>query len=534
MNAINAINAIKILIVGIMVIVNSYSAIRWQTTRNGFSSGGCQIQSNKIRVNVHPFFVDVEEEAEISPVGDVWSGDAKTLEIVNEFDLSHATAIQSMLLWNGERILKAKLKMKSDASGQYEDVVDRQKVIVAPRDPAIIEYVNEDLYRCRIYPVEINSSRKIRIRYVVPISFENAIAQFNVGTIFTAGSYGQLKQVQLSVEKVDGYSGKCILTTNNVHKSITYSSVYLLSPSEMVGSINWQSNVYAQFSIIPEVSTLNRAWTAHVSSGAAAGYYSIILMAIPGAVAELMDKQLNPSGVQLEMGISIGKTIYLAEVQSGSFEALYCKSDSLWDGTLFWNGYNTKGDQVFNYKQIITPEISGASTGMVPMLWGQKYTFHEKRGTLGAIYGFVDSRMSLLALESDTLASEVAEAYSEHGVPQLLPEEVIVDQKKLPATPKESVIFEIGGTGVMASVNPHEKIFDITGNGLELRIVTSDIDSELRVKLLDLSGRVIQQWFPGKFSGNVLSVKMNKRYSGTFIVQIQHGARLLQKKVVLR
>ncbi len=514
----------KGLVIGLVLFVNSYSALFWQTTRDGFSNGVCQIQSSKLRVVVHPFFVEVEEDAEISPVGTLWRGDDKTLEIVNEFYIRPATAIQSMLLWNGDKILKAKLKLKDDADKEYEDVVDRQKSIAVPRDPAIIEYVNDTYYRCRIYPVALNGSRKIRIRYVVPITFKKGVPQFDIGTIFSTAQYSQYGQVQLTVENADSLTGKCILQTNTIHKSIMYNSVYLLSSSEMSGS----------FAIIPDVSIWKGAWTNHVSSGPAAGYYSTVFMALPDTVEALISEQLNPSGVQLEVGITIGNKVYLADLMTEGLFALYCKSDSLWDGTLFWNGYNRKGDQVFTCRQILIPDTSGASVSMIPLLWAVKYTFQEKRGALGALFGFVDSKMSLLALESDTLTQEVTEMYRNSGVPELLPEEIIIHQKKLPQTPKESVIFESHSTNVIASLNKSLTMFKVTGNGLSLQIVLSGTGSNVtRVTMVDISGRIVQQWVADMTSGNMFSVKMNKRYSGTFLIRVQVGARVLQEKVVL-
>jgi hypothetical protein len=51
--------------------------------------------------------------------------------------------------------------------------------------------------------------------------------------------------------------------------------------------------------------------------------------------------------------------------------------------------------------------------------------------------------------------------------------------------------------------------------------------------MVDISGRIVQQWVADMTSGNMFSVKMNKRYSGTFLIRVQVGARVLQEKVVL-
>lgn len=520
------------LIITGLFFMNSYSSLGWQTTRNGYCSGSCQIQSIKLRVIVHPFFAEVEEEVEIAPFGGVWSGDNKTLEIVDEFDLPQTTAIQSMLLWNGDKILKAKLKMKGDASQQYEDVVDREK-IVPPRDPALIEQISDGRYRCRIYPVAIDGMRKMRVKYIVPISMENSTPQFQIKTIFTADAYSQLRQIPLSVETVSDSGCKCVLKTKSVSKCIIYNSVYLLSPSEITEPYTWYGAKQSYLSIVPDKSIWNKTWSEYVSDGPAKGYYSAVIMTVPDSVKALVNEQLDPTGIQLEMGVTIGKSIYLSNVKNEGFQALYCKSEAEWDGTIYWNGYNADGDQVFNCKQITVPEKKGFSVGMLPLLWGLKYSQYEKKDALGALYGYVDSKMSLLALESDTLGRDLIAVYNEKGVPKLLPEEIVVDSKKLPATPKESIIFEIG-TGILANDKRVENLFDVMCNGMELKIVLNNKLDNVRVNLLDLSGRIIQQWKSNQLSGENMVIKMNRRYSGTFIIQIQHGARILQKKVVLR
>lgn len=520
------------LIITGLFFMNSYSSIGWQTTRSGYCSGSCQIQSNKLRVIVHPFFAEVEEEVEIAPQGGVWTGDSKTLEIVDEFDLPKTTAIQSMLLWNGDKILKAKLKMKGDAAKQYEDVVDREKV-VPPRDPALIEQISEGRYRCRIYPVSIDGKRKLRVKYIVPISMENSTPQFQIRTIFTMDAYNQLKQIPLTIETENETGNKCILKTRSTSKSVIYNSVYLLSPSEITEPYTWYGARTSYLSIIPDKSIWNNSWSEYVSDGPGKGYYSAVIMTIPDSVKGMVNEQLNPSGVQLEMGVTIGKTIYLSDVKTDGFQALYCKSDAKWDGTIYWNGYNKNGDLGFNHKQTTVPDTNGFSAGMLPLLWGLKYSQYEKKDALGALYGYVDSKMSLLALESDTLGRDLTAVYSEKGVPKLLPQEIVVDSNKLPTTPKESIIFEIG-TGVLAHGYQIENHFDVVCNGNELKIVLNNKLDNVKVNLLDLSGRLIQQWTSKQLSGDNIVFKMNRRYSGTFIIQIQHGARILQKKVVLR
>ena len=84
------------------------SSILWRPTHKvEFNyTQDCRVQSEKITVTVHPFFADVEEEVVIQTIGNLYNGDSKSLEIFGEFDLTEGSALRSMLLWNGDIILK--------------------------------------------------------------------------------------------------------------------------------------------------------------------------------------------------------------------------------------------------------------------------------------------------------------------------------------------------------------------------------------------------------------------------------------------
>lgn len=163
--------------------------IRWQTTHAGTSSGDCQLVSTRLTFTINEFCANVEEEAVITAVGRVASGDSMTLEIFGTFTVTPGTCVRSMLLWNGNVILKAKLLDRNLANKQYEDIVHRDTIVpVVRRDPCLIEYLGNSVYRFKIYPVAANHSRKIRILYTVPFTLVNDGPLFKINTAFTVGA----------------------------------------------------------------------------------------------------------------------------------------------------------------------------------------------------------------------------------------------------------------------------------------------------------------------------------------------------------
>lgn len=204
------------------LVFSSFSETRWQTTRNGWTSSGvCQLKSNKISVEVHPYYADVVEEAEITATGDVWSGDPNSLEITGSFTLSSGTALRSMLLWNGTKILKAKLRLRADADSLYEDVVNREVV----RDPALIEYTGNNTYRFKIFPVAINESRKIRIMYTAPLQMTNEDPRFFISPAFTLGTQSTPSQIPVEITRSDCLFEKCILQHGTVRKTVQFGGI---------------------------------------------------------------------------------------------------------------------------------------------------------------------------------------------------------------------------------------------------------------------------------------------------------------------
>jgi hypothetical protein len=148
-------------------------------TRGTSWRGNVEIQSCTRRITVHSYFLDIEEDIELAPVASRKPpSNEHTLEICGLFNLPAQSVITGILIWDGENILRGKLKGKETARTEYEDFVDRETAPPPrPRDPILIEKVGSvqgmDRYNCAIYPVTWGKARKIRIRYLSPQKYVN-------------------------------------------------------------------------------------------------------------------------------------------------------------------------------------------------------------------------------------------------------------------------------------------------------------------------------------------------------------------------
>jgi hypothetical protein len=137
---------------------------------------------------------------------------------------------------------------------------------------------------------------------------------------------------------------------------------------------------------------------------------------------------------------------------------------------------------------------------MLPLLWAALYTHVLNEDDLGGLYGFVDNRMSLLALEEDSLSAEQTQQWRESGVPPLTDAEIIINPLRIPQPPAEEFYMEnsTDPTAVVdnTAVAPTAfRVLSCTNNQIELHLGSQFIQqSNLSITLFDLSGRTIKRW----------------------------------------
>lgn len=140
-----------------------------RATQGTMWQGSSQITSEKYRVTVYPDYLDVEMEWVLNTGGTPPAQYRDAIEIVGNINLQAGSVVVGLLLWNGETILKAKLKPIALATDQYEQVVDRNAPVPArPRDPMILSDLGNDNYDLSIFPVTFGGTRTLRLRYLVP------------------------------------------------------------------------------------------------------------------------------------------------------------------------------------------------------------------------------------------------------------------------------------------------------------------------------------------------------------------------------
>lgn len=508
----------------------------WQTTHFNWGwseSGICQLESNKISMTVSPFYVDVVEEAVIGTRGTITYGDQNSLEITGTFTLSKGTALRSMLLWNGTKILKAKLLDRNYADSAYAAVVNRDK----PRDPAIIKYLGNSTYQFRIYPAVLNSSRKIRILYSVPFILHPDGPAFEIRTAFTVGAQLTPTQVPVEIDKTSRTTGNYILSYGSTRKTIQFGSTYLFSYSDLsenTSPYSWQDSwAMNPIVITPDTSLKIMAYTTAITAGKTAGNYTAVYAAPPDIVLSACKELAETDQPTFEARVMLGTEAYITDFNDRKYLGAYLKSSQPWDSAIYWTVYNSKGKVVLLDTQKCAPNTDSLTQSLLPLIWGAKYSLVEGTDNLGALFGFVDQKMSLLALEKDTLPATEAAQWGPKGVPVLKPEEIKINPVDLPAAPEENIIFEFN-TGVIKSIAGKLLAFEIAIKNHILKMTFNTFhNGAIRVVLFNMSGKVVASWDHLSLAGNSLSLNLPQHATGCMLLRVYSGKAMFQKQCVV-
>jgi len=566
----------RVLIVLVLMAGSGFSQARtiWQTTHGHrwVMSGECRLVSTAFKVTAHSLYVDVEEEAVISTeFNGPWQasiGDSATLEIVGEFKVTPGTAVRSMLLWNGSTLLKAKLKDRSTAEKEYEEVVDRDAPVVVPRDPAFIEYLGNNIYRYKIYPVEVRKSRKIRILYTIPLAAGMPGIGFDIKPAFLFGcSIEALSTVPVTISQAPHDTTSWYIQDSQKRREVENGGTYLL-PRDAFNIVN-NAGYYiyrTPDALKIRTDTPRSAWAEQFEStdSITAGHYSAFVLSVNDVLAsvikipEVMDHffsktESDREGVptfksdsqaiaylrdttSLEAVVDIGSKKYVLDGSGKVCVVGFFKSGEAWNRQVAWNMFDATGKKVHTLQQVV-PAVSDSisDAGLLPLLWAAKYSLKENAGDLGGTYGFVDRKMTLLALEKDSLSADVAGDYAQNGVPVLLPEEILPGVSGSPVPPEESAIFEFE-TKITAAAADHLQTFQmhlLAGNVLSAVAEELAGQKSCMVQVFDLRGRLLFVSKGIAAQGNRLTVALPQQLRGICMVRISAGKFSVVRQLTL-
>lgn len=519
-----------------------HGLFRSQATQGPAWTGTAEIVSEQYVMTVHPDYLEVELEWEFGVGGSKPAQHEKALEIVGNINFERKSTVTGMLVWYKDMILKGKLKTTAHARKDYEEVVDRNAPVAPkPRDPVLLEWIREDNYDISIFPVEWGGTRKVRIRYLVPIQS---------GVIGYPHAFSDKARVTLKRGKgVKGF----ILANNQA--ALEYDAPVVELPREdfEFRAYQWSAGKRNPTSIVPSLQdslTASRMFLGSFPSGGFPGGFSghiaHVYLKVPQEILAI-DLGAGSGQVHALLG-SESETCKKAvaykpmDGNSGEMFRLFSKDPLVESITWTLRSGDSLVREVVETPRVVRVEDArdyARSFGGVP--------FYPMASTmpksLGVTLGFIDTRYSLVALETDALSPDLMDRFGPGGMPSLDPGDIYPDQDEVYQLPLDAWLRErslsrerllqpsYGNpiTSIQGSQLPSGIRFRIEGGILRVEIDPKVLTSGLALACAvhGADGRQIRAWRSEEIRSGVLiwSPKGTGNSSGTYFLKISFGNR---------
>ncbi|HSR18744.1 MAG TPA: VIT domain-containing protein, partial [Ignavibacteriaceae bacterium] len=209
-------------------ITSAYSSLYVLDPRgwSGWAPG--TIEEATLSIKPHGIYSEYELCLTFSARGQ-WFGESDTLEVQYSFDLPENSIVCDSWLWIEDTVVQAIIMDQWTASSIYEEIVNRR------RDPSILFKRSATNYELRIFPMAGNSSRKVKITYLIPAQLNNNSIVSPLPTNLLQVSYNPVESLQLSVYLKEGMQNPGILEYPEIvfqSDSLSGISFSALIPSE--------------------------------------------------------------------------------------------------------------------------------------------------------------------------------------------------------------------------------------------------------------------------------------------------------------
>lgn len=168
-----------------------YNDLRIGDPRNSWYTSQGTIDEAVLTVRPKGLFMEYGLYLTFSSKGSNLTKAFDTLEVTLRFDLPENAIVKDSWLWIGNDIIKAKIMDKWTASTIYENIVKRR------RDPSILMKQSATQYELRVFPMAGNQTRKVKITYLMPTTWNKSNVNSAIPTAILNTSY--IKPANFSV-----------------------------------------------------------------------------------------------------------------------------------------------------------------------------------------------------------------------------------------------------------------------------------------------------------------------------------------------
>lgn len=162
-----------ILLVFTIFNAEAYNQLNIRSTRNWYYYQG-NIDKAFLTIKPNGVYHEVSMYLEFSTKGYPYNDPMDTLEVLFDFDLPKGSIINDSWLWVGDSIMQAVIIDKWSANQIYNNIVQVR------RDPSILQTNGNDQYSLKVFPLNGNQVRKVKISYLQPVTISPFSSQINL------------------------------------------------------------------------------------------------------------------------------------------------------------------------------------------------------------------------------------------------------------------------------------------------------------------------------------------------------------------
>ncbi|MEO6095203.1 MAG: VIT domain-containing protein [Fibrobacteria bacterium] len=526
-----------------------HGTFRSQSTQGPAWTGTAGIVKEEFNVTVYSDYLDVQLDWEIDVGGSEPASYKNALEIVGNINFEANATVVGMLLWNGDKILKAKLKTKDQARKEYETVVDRSSAAPQhPRDPVILEWIREGNYDISIFPVAWGGFRKMRFRYLIPsaggsMGFPHAFTDRAKYTLhpsndiagFDLTVYGSLNRVSVTDES--------LILNRSDYELRGYTWYYRDKPIPLRVTPIQNSTA----------SDSTKASTFFVGNFFGNGYSGQAVHAFFRTPKGLAKGNTDAGAKRVYVTIRSGNDSCRKQITpdspENSFDELKLLSRESVENRITWSVWN--GDELQG-ELSETPDIirmedanqfarSLGNCAIYPLAKTMPFS-------LGSALGFIDAKYALVALEEDVLTAITAEKYLLTGVPTLNAEDIFPSKEDTAVPAKDWA--RARGYSMESLLNPNTVSissqaglpdgfhYEIRNGRIFIRVDGKVLqgNANVKVSIYSLSGRLAKTWSAPEISRGTFSWSPTESGlgGGSFAVKIELGSMRYCQPIYLR
>ena len=154
--------------------------------------GGVFTDPDWLKVDYHRVSIDIENQIATTDVEMQFTNQGEALaEGTFIFPLPQGAAVDQLTMWVDGEPIEAKILPADEARGIYDRIVRQY------RDPALLEYIGNDMIQANVFPIPPGDKRRIDITYSHVLEVDNGL--FNITYPMNAAGSRPIEDLSISV-----------------------------------------------------------------------------------------------------------------------------------------------------------------------------------------------------------------------------------------------------------------------------------------------------------------------------------------------